>query len=1346
MKNCMSLFYQMMKKIVYKTNNFSRFILGVLFIGCAFNASADQGSPDISWSIYKTVQPPKLVGLNKIFMTSPDSGWIGIYSHADIVEQPLYRLKNGELIHDASFRFPAHRTFVMDGLSENHFWVYAYSPRDSESREKSASLAFYNGEAWQYFDMDWLFAKCMDVVEKNNVWIGFNGGGILNFKKEGNSWKKNTYILKFPGDKTGIPHVYGIKASQSGQVWAAGCEGLVAHYKNDTWEVIDMPPELNRAFFKSVDVCRDGSAWFAAEKGKIARYHQGKWKIFETGTTNDLNAIQMLSPDEGWCVGKKGTILYYKKGAWTSRPSPSTDTFYDIQMTNTHLGWILGGSSILRATGESQTIFNDVSLRRNDSINQISSAHLSAVDIDRDGDPDLYLSNGRLFENDGQGIFTDISVESGLPVNEDAYTEALFSWGDFDRDRNPDLFVLSDIVSQPNLLFLNRGKVSFIPSSFEKSITSGGGPHSTASSVDYDNDGDIDIFINRRFEESQVPAVNYLYENKGYGDFEKKVLTTEKILSYLALWGDLNGDSYPDLILTGKYTVFLNDRRGNLVKYPESFKDYFPKKVSIQNLLFDEDLDGDLDLFTVTDYPMLFRNNGKGFFDPAGGQILFPVEKSTNYSDWLCKAGDIDNDGYPELFFIYEIDEAQRLVVLKRLPGGRYENISVKLGLSGIHATSLELQDFDHDGDLDFYAVISDSRNIHLENRTNTGKNAQQFFMIKVHGIKSNTMGLGTKIKIYTAGHLGEINYLKGHKQVGLDESGRSTGYPGYQHFGLPGEGAYDIEVTFPTGRRVQRLSVESGVFLDIYEYPFFLRLVYSVAERTKRAAYYAHPVIEICKLLLILILLLLVRYYVCPKLGGTLFMAKWVSLGKIVIIYGITMVYASGYSLFVTHIFPLLEVVFLIIAGLTIDRLLWAVKNAYFLGPYRLKEKIGEGGMGVVYRAKNIVSRKTVALKVLHPGVTGSEENKLRFSREGKLMEQLDHENIVKVFETGSIGEKGYISMEFLRGKTLGAIIKELGKLDLYLVIQLLLPLCDALGYIHEKGIIHRDIKSDNILLPGISAKSPASSAALTRAVNSPKDNAAFPVKLMDFGLAKNASMMTMTRHAGLMGTVVYMSPEQAQGRKPDNRSDIFSLGVVMYEALTGTLPFSGDHELAVIQSIINEEPEAVSAYVPGFPEKADAVLTGILAKVKDERPGSVWEVKKMLSSLLVENSEEIPGGQENIKNNTNTAWGNKGYPGIEKSIVQNPAYFLRDHKSRDDFRVSKITGLTDRWLKNYRLSLEMMEQDKKDSVLELMAAVIDQIHEVMFYLDDDEKMVYLEKHNIDKVLEFWETIKEQA
>src|SRR5271169_923499 len=282
----------------------------------------------------------------------------------------------------------------------------------------------------------------------------------------------------------------------------------------------------------------------------------------------------------------------------------------------------------------------------------------------------------------------------------------------------------------------------------------------------------------------------------------------------------------------------------------------------------------------------------------------------------------------------------------------------------------------------------------------------------------------------------------------------------------------------------------------------------------------------------------------------------------------------------------------------------------------YEIIEKLGEGGMGVVYKARDTHLDRFVAIKVLPPEKVADADRKRRFVQEAKSESALNHPNIITISAIATDNGIDFIAMEYVPGKALNQLITRKG-LPLGEALKYAVQIADALATAHAAGIIHRDLKPGNVMISGAPERSGA-------------------VKVLDFGLAKLTDRVERsereftetiqqdeapsTGEGTIVGTVSYMSPEQAEGKKVDGRSDIFSFGTLLYEMVTGRRAFQGDSRLSTLSAVLREEPKPASQIVEGLPHELERIIARCLRKSPERRFQAMPDLKVALEELKEE------------------------------------------------------------------------------------------------------------------------------
>jgi serine/threonine-protein kinase len=263
-------------------------------------------------------------------------------------------------------------------------------------------------------------------------------------------------------------------------------------------------------------------------------------------------------------------------------------------------------------------------------------------------------------------------------------------------------------------------------------------------------------------------------------------------------------------------------------------------------------------------------------------------------------------------------------------------------------------------------------------------------------------------------------------------------------------------------------------------------------------------------------------------------------------------------------------------------------------LGRYTIQSELGRGAMGVVYKATDTALERTVAVKTVNMALEreGADKYEARFYQEARAAGSLNHPNIVTVYDVGKEANVAYMAMEFIEGVELRSLLGEGRALPISQAVSIAVQVAEGLAYAHQHGVVHRDIKPANIMVV-----------------------ANGPVKITDFGIARmRAAADELTQTGMMLGSPKYMSPEQVIGKRADHRSDIFSLGVILYEMLTGSAPFNGENVTALMYQIVNFAPPAPSAVNAAVPELLNFIVAKMLAKPLEERYQSAQDLAQDL------------------------------------------------------------------------------------------------------------------------------------
>ncbi len=1054
-------------------------------------------------------------------------------------------------------------------LSDSAVWALAIEPANWEKR-----MFFFDGKKWQQqffpqFDdnpKDDLAIFRLDIFKEKDEITGYVAGqeGLV-YKLENNKWA----ILE-PFTKSTLRALH---IQNKNSIWVGGAHGTIFHFDGNTWDRSPTKGTDTTNYILDIDFVSPNDGWAVGAK-EIWHFDGQNWSPIAKPATSYLRDIEMINKNEGWAMGHDGEVLRYDGKEWTLfKKVPSK-----IQSTQIGVKWlregqqnkifITGTQGIYISKYGKWPTFND----HTDLVNIHASKGVPTfADFDGNSTLDLIISGYfdeplRLYANTGDGFFSEMTQKLNINMQVAGRNIRV---ADIDNNGLPDIYLSRSPLK--DIWLANRGNWLFeeqeSPVPLEETTN-----RSAVYFADFNNDGTLDLinlvsFLIRR------DSILTIYLNNGVGAFEKKVRFGKSLTNSSASGGlvlrDFNNDGLMDIYVfnfTEPSQLFMN--RGNLV-FEEVAKSVGLDGTILWEKPYISDMDvADFNNDGLLDISIVERHGKTGIF-LNDSTFKFSLYKafSNPFVDFGAAAfADFNCDGRTDYYFYDKL-------FLHR--DGQLINSSSNIGF--LPAGSPTIADFDLDGDADLWINTTKGLTIN-QNNCNPGNP----LFVRLKGVRSNTFAIGAQVKLWKV--LKDGLRLAAYKQVYNTQP---------LSFYTEPQNQYDLEVIFPSGQKRYIHKVQGGN-LEISEFPFLLNIFWDFVYSFKRTLILISFETELIKfsifVLISALFFLFVKNIKILKSGHHKF-----SVFTFLIAY-ILLVHISINSTFlIAFITPIAGVFFLQLLLYFIIRQRLIHLEANYISHFRLLQPIGVGGMGKVYRAFDVHSKKTVAVKIINNVVSEDSENKSRLLAEGQVMTRLNHPHIVKVKEMGKTENKDFIVMEYLENGTLKQYIRENKPLAEKEIVRIVLQIIDGLHTIHAADIVHRDLTSFNIML-----------------------DAGNNMRIMDFGLSKSPLITSMTTLGTAVGTLGYTAPEQVTGGKVDTRSDIFSLGVVMYELLTGKLPFTGENEMALIHSIFNYSPATPSKLRPGIHPCWDRIVLKCLEKNMEERPDSVHEISKELKAVF--------------------------------------------------------------------------------------------------------------------------------
>ncbi|NOG47170.1 MAG: protein kinase [Calditrichaeota bacterium] len=1056
-------------------------------------------------------------------------------------------------------------------LNDSNVWAVAIEPENWEKR-----MFFYNGEKWQrqafpqYDDdpTDDLAIFRLDIVEDQNEIIGYVAGqGGLIYVYKNQSWE---IVEPFAKNTFRALHI-----QNKNSVWIGGSAGAIYHFNGQSWLKSQTKNVDSTNYILDIDFISDANGWAVGSK-EIWHFDGLSWSTVDKPKSSYLRDVEMISGSEGWAMSHDGEVLYYDGIDWAlydKIASTIHSTQIGLKWTGNEFGqkiFIAGTQGIYLSNYGNLPTFRDITEFAN--IHKTKGTPIVA-DFDQNATLDLLVSGFmdeplRLYSNTGDGFFSEVTekLDQDLTFNTKSIQVA-----DLDNNGLPDIYLSRS--PQSDIWFQNKGNWQFEErkspiSSSQKSV------RSKVFFADFDNSGSLDLLHLKSYQMGH-DSVMVIYINDGVANF-KEAVRFGKSDSKSSATGwiflrDFNNDGLIDIYkvnLAERFQLYIN--RDNLV-FEEVAAISGLDALDLSRAPYVSGVDAaDLNNDGILDISIVERHGKTGIFlSDSTLNYSLSYTFNNNFVDIKAAAfADFDCDGLEDFYFYDRLYLNNGNHLVESPPAIGY------LPIGNPYAVDIDL---DSDPDL----LLRGTEKLSVYKNTFNPTNSLQ---VTLKGVRSNSFAIGTQLKLWRVNN--EKSTLQNYKQV-YDSNPLN--------FYLDKTNEYNLEVIFPSGIRRLFNNVKSGP-LQINEFPFFFNAFWDFYYSFKRSLQLTSVKNELLKLLMLVIMSVLF-FLLIRNTKAVKYLNHAYSLFLFVFAYLVLMHVSVRESFFVSFLTPVMGIFILQVLLFYFIRQRLSHLEVNYVSHFRLQQPIGMGGMGMVYKAFDVHSKKIMAVKIINKLISEDDNNRGRLLAEGQIMTQLSHPNIVKVQEMGKTENKDFIVMEYLENGTLKNFINEHKPIAEQEIVRIVKQVIDGLQAIHDSNIVHRDLTSFNIMLDG--SKN---------------------MRIMDFGLSKSPLITSMTTLGTAVGTLGYTAPEQITGGKVDQRSDIFSLGVIIYELLTSKLPFTGENEMALIHSIFNVTPQVPSKLRADIHPFWDRIVSKCMIKDINERPESVVEIGHELDAVFTE------------------------------------------------------------------------------------------------------------------------------
>ncbi|MBZ0200155.1 MAG: protein kinase [Ignavibacteriaceae bacterium] len=1128
-----------------------------------------------------------------IIMLSSDSGVAVSRGRGDI-DGKVYSYHSGKwtVIHSFPYSdypqisFYKNKLWVINHLTHNGFFKPVLTEIGKTKKEIPLPKIMWD-------ETDYVLWKSLCVLPEETAWMAGQQGNILfyngqNWESKKSSIDKNTLTDLTSGD---INDIFMIDSSSG---WAVGKEGVILRYKNGVWKNYHSPTDKQ---LQSIVMLNESLGWAVGFNGTVLEFKNGVWSKCKINSSAMFYSVKAIDENHVWVCSTNSSLYFYNGSNWVDDKNAEYlgEAFLDLSIikdTNGYLIWLIGTKGIYtnsQALGFSYTDYTTQSL--------IRPTGRSGLFVQNFGEdfPDLIVMNEEAppfhYKNNNSGVFGDISIESGL-INSIHSAGAAIS-ADFNNDGYLDFLHFAD--DNNFKFFLGAGDNKFIDFTERSNFVLDSIDAFSLISIsafDFDNDGSLDLYF------SNDGRHDMLFKNNGAGCFEnvfhKTSLPYQNKKSFGACFSDFNNDGLIDILYpyqvpnNGKsLALYLNLGNFNFSLFDDPSFDSPTNKSLSTSVALAEDFnnDGWVDIFLhhQKEAPWLLINkNGKHFENVSAAAGFDKTIFHPEPENGTAAAADVNNDGWLDLFI------SSKLYL--NSSGMKFKEVSEFTGLNFTGNPSFA--DIDNDGDEDLFigsSTLSQGDKGAVLYRNNLNKN--NYVKISVEGIYSNRYARGARVNLFTIKNKDTL--LVSSKIIGAGSAPMLNNSVSSLIFAVDEKTQNNLQVVFPNNEVKILENVKSGQKYFVKETPA-LEAVVILAYKSLRRTYLLTDKTTGAVSLTIFLLLIFSLIFIGRKTGAGRFVNRWYYSVCLFFLFAAVFHYTVLSVGIIILFLPFIIVGAAGSIGIIAAKSYYKKLDAEIISHYKIEKLLGKGGMGKVYLTSDVNTKQKVALKVLMPELLQDEENKKRFSGEARMLSSFNHPNIVKVYELGESENTGYIAMEYLPGGTLKEYLDNNYPLSWEEMKNIFLQICSGLEEIHAKNIVHRDMKTGNIMLDEKNK-----------------------IRIMDFGLSKSSLVSTMTSLGTVLGTLGYVAPEQVTNVMVDSRSDIFSLGVMLYELCTNKLPFNGENEMALIHSIFNTHPVPPSSINNTMPIDVDKVVMKCLSKNADERYQHVAELTEILSTL---------------------------------------------------------------------------------------------------------------------------------